>query len=878
MSAIIGVDLGNENCVIALPRKGGVDVVNNQSSQRLTPTMVAYDETRRYAGEFARSQQMQNVQGTITNLKRLVGLKYDDPRRVDVEKLVNTKLVKLPDGFVGLELDYCGQTKTFRVEQVLALMFSEVIKIAQLNECSSKELVVVCSPWWGEVERRVVLDAARVAGVEIKKLLNSTTAQAICYSMYFRKKLPEDEAKAVPVIFVDFGDSSLNVSVAKLSNGTVEIKAFTSDEHFGGSDFTNALQDLLLEKTIEQYKIDPRTSARAMIRFRAAVEKFKKVLSSNPVVRFEVPTLMNDIDVKFDLKREEFDERTKHLVQRIDAPIEQALKLAGVDKKDLHAIEIHGGASRVHAVKAHMAEIFGRQPTQSLNADECFALGAGYQAAIISPQYRVPLKLRDVCPHKIMIEYVRGDTKEKVTKEVFSQFNSLDCTKQVPLKVSKSMDVRVFTDLYDLGSIHIETGVEEVKTVFTMVRLTSDAIVTVTDAFEEREEKVELPPEKKKTEEKKDGDEEKKEEKEGDNEEKKEEPKFKIVKKQVKVEYKYTPCFGMSDDAIKEMKQLEKTMADKDVLEEKIDHTRNELESYIYNIRSGVQYDWPEFFDPSQKDDVLKSVQEAYDWFSENEYERLPLEQYEAQLNKLRAFGEPAIKNRELHGNVPVLVREYVEKVNALLARLESKEPNLEHISAEERKPAKDSILAFREWLSEKEKECQDAPKHMPPPLTSHQCVSKLNQLEDNVQKVLSKPKPKPKVEEKKPEPSQEKPAEKADADKAEGASAGQEKGDFKSIAKQIIEDTTKSREDKTKSLKETEGLMQYLDENIKELSYDDGDTLLHIAARCDYPDLFMFSSTKHIMHNKNNKDQKCVDLAVKEGLFYAEFLKHDSS
>ena len=187
MSSVLAIDFGNENLVISAPRKGGVDIINNQSSQRLTPSMVAFSETRRYAGEFARQQQMQNVKGTITNLKRLVGLKYDSNDREVVQKLVPFKLVKLDDGYIGVEVMYLEELQTFRVEQCIALLLKEVFHIARIQSIHASDCVIVISPWWDECQRRSILDSAKIAGFNVLKLLNSTTAAAIVYSMYHKK-------------------------------------------------------------------------------------------------------------------------------------------------------------------------------------------------------------------------------------------------------------------------------------------------------------------------------------------------------------------------------------------------------------------------------------------------------------------------------------------------------------------------------------------------------------------------------------------------------------------------------------------------------------------------------------------------------------------
>ena len=788
MASVLAIDFGNENLVIAAPRKGGVDIILNQSSQRLTPSMVAFSETRRFAGEFARNQQMQNVNGTITNLKRLIGLQYDSPDRETIQKLVPFPLVKLDDGYIGIQANYLDDKKTFRIEQCIALLLKEVFEIARVQNIHASDCVIVCSPWWDECQRRQVLDAAKIAGFHVLKLLNSTTAQAILYSMYHRKRLPEEQSKAVPVAFVDFGDSAMNVAIASMSQGQIEVKGFTCDEHLGGSDFTTALVNMLLEKTKAKYKIDPRTSPRALLRFTQAAEKLKKSLSINPIMPFDVQSCL-DCDINFMVKREEFEAVIQDLIARIEQPIINALKLANVKKEDLFAIEVHGGASRVAAVKAKINEIFGKEPTQSLNPDECFALGAGFQAAILSPQYRVELKVKDVAPHQVMIEWI-DDQGEKKTNELFKQFNVVPCTKVVPVKVKRNAHVRLFNEQTgELGTINIDTGTDEVLTVRLKIRLTPDGIIDVIEAIHQIQEEIvvkeepkkeepkkeepkkeEAKPEEKKeegkTEEKKEESkpEEKKEEskpeekkEEAKPEEKKEEekPKTKIIKKDIPVNFIFKAHYGLTPDQISKFQAEEKQMFNRDKQEQEIDNTRNELESYIFKMESGINRDFPEYFDPAKKDEYLKKVEEVQMWFSENEFDRLPLNEYQKELRILKEFGEPALNRRKARFEIPNTIADLIHRAEAEKTKLDTKDEKFSHITQEERDGVRKLADEYIAWIKQKQEEVEKAPKHLDAPFKTYEANTKLANVETKVRELFCKPKPTPppkKEEEKKDE------------------------------------------------------------------------------------------------------------------------------
>lgn len=725
MSSVIAIDFGNENLVISAPRKGGVDIINNQSSHRLTPSIVAFSDTRRYGGEFAKQQQMQNVKGTITNLKRLVGLKYDTEEREIVQKIVPFKLVKLEDGYIGVEVNYLDQLEVFRVEQCIALLMKEVFQIARLHNIKSSDCVVVVSPWWDEVQRRVIIDSAKIAGFNVLKLVNSTTAAAIVYSMYHRKKLPEKSDKAVPVAFVDFGDSTMNVAIVMLSQGTVEVKGFACNEHLGGSDFTTALVKMLLEKTKEKYKIDPSKNPRSMLRFTQAAEKLKKSLSINPIMPFDVQSCMNDIDINFMVKREDFEKAIHDLVAKIEEPILKALEIANVKKEDLFAIEVHGGASRVKAVKDKICSVFGKELTQSLNPDECFSLGAGFQAAILSPQFRVDLKVKDVAPHQINIEWI-DDQGVKKTNELFKPFNVVPCTKIVPIKVKRTGFVRLFNDQTgELGHVNIETGTDEALLVKLKIRLSSDGIIQVLEATHQTTEEVII--------------------KDQDQDEANllsdAEHKKKVVTKDVHVLFNYKPHFGLSKDQIEKYQSEEKKMFRHDQEEIEIDNARNELESYIFSMNTYITRDFPEFFDPSKKDDYLQKIADAQCWFEENEFDRLPLNEYKKQLDSLKQFGEPAMARKNSRIEIPLQIQEFMNQAKNERMKLDNKEEKFNHITENERNAIKKDIDDYSQWLKNKLDEIEKIPKYVDVPFQRNDAQSKINSLEKKVHDLFMKPK-----------------------------------------------------------------------------------------------------------------------------------------
>jgi molecular chaperone DnaK (HSP70) len=836
MAAVIAIDFGNENCLIALPQRRNVDIALNQSSQRVTPTMTGFIENRRYAGVFAQQQQMQDVKSTITNLKRLIGLRFDSPEREVIQSLVPYTIVGLEDGFSGVEVNYQGKRQVIRVEQCLAFLLKELFVIARRNSASTNECVIVVSPWWDESHRRAVLDAANIAGVKVLKLLNSTTAAAIAYSVFQRARLPESAEKAVYTAIVDFGDSAMNAAVLRLWVGNVEVKGFCSDSHLGGSHFTSALVNWLLEKTKTKYKIDPRSNPRAMLRFRQAAERLKKGLTVNPVMPFEVQNLM-DVDVNFLVKREDFESTIVELVKRVRDPVERALTIAGVKKDELFAIEVHGGASRVPAVKSAIKDIFGREPTQTLNPDECFALGGGFQAAILSPQYKVDLNVTDVSEHRVWIEWYDETKGEQQTHELFKAFQVAPTVKRVPMKVRGRLEVLLRGDREEVGRVTVETGLEEVVTVKLQVKLTADGLIEVQSGFFIPPQPPEPEPEagaqtteagsspspsaspspspstsadpvgsgagSEPTAEATgtgggsasagagaDGPAAKGESGTsaggapgegpapsgngsatagGTTAPPPPAPPKKPKPKEIPAVVTFVPRFGLSAAKVEELRKAEIEMAKADALEERIDETRNELESYIFQLQNGIERDFPEFFDPSKTEEYRRKLSEVSMWFSENEFDRLTIEEYNGQLKILKDIGEPALARRRTLQQLPTKVQELKDRASKARARLESTDEKYNHITADERAPLQKELSDFVSGVEADAKAAETKPKYLPISFDFGAAERKVSTIESRITTLLGKAKPPPP----KPEPKPEDKAEDKDKDKKEGDVSG---------------------------------------------------------------------------------------------------------
>lgn len=567
---------------------------------------------------------MMNIHNTITQLKRLVGLPYDSQERESISNSVPYKIVPLEDGLSGIELD---NGTILRIEQILGYYIKSLLEIIQKKNPKIQQIVLTVPPSWTEIQRRSILNAATISDIKIASLLDSSLASAIAYVKIHGDRFPEDKEKGLNVLFIEFGDTSMNASIGKLSKSSIEIKSTISDSSLGGQQFTDILEKYLIEKVCEKYKIDPRTNKRSLLRFKQAVEKTKKTLSSNPIVLFEVPSLMNDIDVSMTVKREEFNDLIKEHISKIKPQIEEVIKKAEISKEDISFVEIVGGCSRISLIKNEIKEIIGSDAKMSLDLDECFAIGAGYMASKIDGNDIGIEIINSKCPFEITTK--AGQESEVVN--VFTESSQMPSTAKVTIPITQKQSLSFMCNNQQIGIASIETGIENKVDVDLEVSIDSFGLIDIKDAVyklkpveenfenkddnkeenaenkeeisENKEESIEINEEN--AEIKEETEEEEEEEKVENNEENskaenKEENKEiveindaekaekEIPEEEPKQEnfqvfecssFSYSPVMTLSSDEISAFQKVEKEQSLQDKLQLEIDNTKNDLES-----------------------------------------------------------------------------------------------------------------------------------------------------------------------------------------------------------------------------------------------------------------------------------------------------------
>lgn len=336
------------------------------------------------------------------------------------------------NGQVGAEVTYMGKKEKFTATQIVSMFLTKIKGTASAElKLPVADVVMGCPVWYTDAQRRALLDAADIAGLKCLRLINDTTATALGYGIT-KTDLPSPEEKPRRVVFVDIGHSNYQVAVVEFRKGELAVKSTAWDRHFGGRYIDKALVDHFAKEFKEKYKIDINENAKARFRVVAGVEKLKKILSANSAAPLNIESVMNDVDVRSLLKREELEELIRPMLDRATVPIEQALAEAKLKPEDIDAIEMVGGCTRVPSLKTAIQEFFGKPLSFTLNQDEAVARGCAFSCAILSPVFRVrDFSVHDMVNYPIEFTWEKSEDipDEDTSLTVFNKGNVMPSTK-----------------------------------------------------------------------------------------------------------------------------------------------------------------------------------------------------------------------------------------------------------------------------------------------------------------------------------------------------------------------------------------------------------------------------------------------------------------
>ena len=401
MGKIIGIDLGTTNSAFAYMLAGKPEVISNAEGNRTTPSVVAVNKKgERLVGQVAQRQRVTNPKNTIYGVKRLIGRKFDDKEVQKDLDIMPYKIVKKGTG-VAVEMG----DKEYTPEEVSAMILSKIKADAEafLGE-KVTEAVITVPAYFDDSQRQATKDAGKIAGLEVKRIINEPTAAALAYGL---EKGKNDET----IVVFDLGGGTFDVSVLELGDGVFEVKATNGDTHLGGEDFDNAIVNYFLDDFKSKEGIDLSKDNAAMQRLKDEAEKAKKELSTVTEYEVNIPFITADADgpkhFEMSLSRAKLEDLVKDLLDRLDGPVEKALKDAKLSKSDINNVVMVGGMTRMPAVVERVKNFFGKDPMQGVNPDEVVAVGAAIQGGVLAGDVKDVLLL-DVTPLSLGIETMGG--------------------------------------------------------------------------------------------------------------------------------------------------------------------------------------------------------------------------------------------------------------------------------------------------------------------------------------------------------------------------------------------------------------------------------------------------------------------------------------
>ena len=401
MGKIIGIDLGTTNSAMAVMQSGKPEIIANSEGNRTTPSVVAINKnSERLVGQVARRQQVTNSKNTIYEVKRLIGRNFNDKEVQRDLKLMGYEIVKS-----GNSVKVQMGDKQYSPEEISAMILSKLKADAEafLGEPVT-EAVITVPAYFDDSQRHATKDAGKIAGLEVKRIINEPTAAALAYGL---DKGKTDEKIAV----YDLGGGTFDVSILELGDGVFEVKSTNGDTHLGGADFDRVIVNYFVDEFKKESGLDISDDKAAMQRLRDEAEKAKIELSSSQEVDINLPFLTADADgpkhFEHKLTRSKLESLVGELIDKTADPCEKALKDAGLKASEIDAIVLVGGMTRMPAVVEKVKKIFGKDPMKGVNPDEVVAVGAAIQGGVLQGDVKDVLLL-DVTPLSLGIETMGG--------------------------------------------------------------------------------------------------------------------------------------------------------------------------------------------------------------------------------------------------------------------------------------------------------------------------------------------------------------------------------------------------------------------------------------------------------------------------------------
>lgn len=806
--SVCGLDFGNLSLLIGQVKSGGVDVILNDSSNRQTATYVSIQGKQRFLGDAAATMARSNLTNTVSSMKLLVGRHYDEPEVQKELSKCNFKASKLQSGLVGVHLMYNDEEIIVSAEQTLAMMLVKAKEVAAgaNNGLNLADAVLAVPNYYTDSQRRGILNACEIAGVNCLKVANESMTIALSYGIFKSAKKLFSESEPTRIMFIDLGYTCYTVTIVDFITGNMKVLSTVCDPHLGGRDFDDVIIEFLAESFETKYKINVRSNKKAILKLQAGAEKAKKTLSPHGVgeASVSVECLAEEKDLSVILTKEEFEKRCEKLVGRLAGPIEQALAEAGVTKKQIHEVEIVGGTSRVNIVKKKLSEILDLDMNAvnnglktTMNADEAVARGGALQCAMLSSRMKVaPFNILEKLYYGISLSYEassssssteptdeskddvaikgtsltlysRGDEYPHKPRRMtfpkkastFSITASYDTSASPYVNAGTNKHIAKFTIM--ITPEQVAEGPKDVRVTFN---LDKHGILYVQSAQLLEEYTVEEPMTPTEG--------EQKGEPKPEDEKKDEKPVTVTKKKLRKIDLVVTvDTLTMSRDDIKAAIEVEAKMALEDKLIKETADKRNELESYIYSMRDKIDSSLKVYSTADEAAKLKGMLVSAEDWLYGDGFDEVK-SAYTKRIDELRSVGNP-IENRQIEEtNRPQAINALKTQIDLCKAFAANYDDAHSHIEEEERGRIRSEASEAESWLFDMQAKQGEMPQNKDPVLTTEDISKRRTKLFNVANPIMIKPKPKP-VPKEEPKKEEKKADEGKEAEEKNGSGSG---------------------------------------------------------------------------------------------------------